>query len=145
MHCASEVNQLQSEPVGMASGATGSPLHLEELAERRRPAAVLQVAPEAEREQKRSEPAAPARPRARAAPALHGVHEADQARQRHAAAAAAARQGPRRLHLSTDSHSKINVRSRYALRCSKLCNCAIRNLPLCRNQSTARTKWSGRR
>jgi hypothetical protein len=113
MHCASEVNQLQSEPVGMAGGATGSPLHLEELAERRRPAAVVQVAPEAEREQQRPEPAAPARPRARAAPALHGVHEADQARQRHAAAAAAAaaRQGPGRLR-STDSKIKRQRKNR---------------------------------
>lgn len=86
----------------MAGSAAGSPLHLEELAERRRPAAVLQLAPEAEREQQRPELAAPARrPRACAAPALHGVHEADEARQRHAATAAA-RQGPGRLATAFD-------------------------------------------
>ena len=74
---------------------TGSPLHLEELAKRRRPAAVVQVAPEAEREQQGPELAAPDCPRARTSPALHGVHEADEARQRHAAPGA--RQGPGRL------------------------------------------------
>jgi hypothetical protein len=81
----------------MTTTTTSSPLHLEELAKRRRPAAVLQVAPEAEREQQGPElAAAPGRPRDLAAPALHGVHEADEARQRHAASAA--RQGPGRLH-----------------------------------------------
>lgn len=73
--------------------AACSPLHLEELPERRRGAAVLQVAPEAERQQQRPDLAALARrPRAPAPPAtaLHGVHQADQARQRHPAAGAAA-------------------------------------------------------
>ena len=74
---------------------TGSPLHLEELAKRWCPAAVLQVAPEAEREQQGPELAAPDRSRARTSPALHCVHEADEARQRHAAPGA--RQGPGRL------------------------------------------------
>ena len=81
----------------MATAATSPPLHFQELAERRRGAwAVLQMAPEAEREQQRPQLAASARPRATAAaPALHGVHQAYQGRQRHAAAAA--RQRPCRL------------------------------------------------
>lgn len=84
----------------MATAPASPPLHLEELAERRRgAAAVLQVAPEAEREQQRPQLAAPARPLAPApaAPALHGVHQADQGRQRDAAAPASARQRPCRL------------------------------------------------
>lgn len=87
----------------MTATTTSSPLHLEELAKRRRPAAVLQVAPEAEREQQGPDPelAAPGRPRARAAPALHGVHEADEACQRHAASGA--RQGPGRLQQAVKS------------------------------------------
>lgn len=112
--------KLSPSAVDIAGIATGSPLHLEELAERRRPAAVLQVTPEAEREQQRPEPAAPSRPRARAAPALHGVHEADQARQRHAATAAA-RQGPGRLR-STDSKISVKISSRVE-RCYKNLQC----------------------